>query len=46
MLHVFDMPASIGSRAEQALRARLAQEWTTANTAELEELLAKIKALG
>ena len=39
MLHVFDMTASIGTRAEQALRKQLAKDWTDKNRAELEKLV-------
>ncbi len=42
MLHVFDMAASIGTRAEQALRERLAQDWTGENRDELGKLVSKI----
>lgn len=42
MLHVFDMVASIGSRAEQALREKLATEWNGNNIDELERIVANI----
>ncbi|MCC6907132.1 MAG: AAA family ATPase [Phycisphaerales bacterium] len=42
MLHVFGMQASIGSRAEQALRAYLGQKWDAQNRNELERLLLAI----
>ena len=42
MTHVFDMPASIGSRAEQALRAAIEHQWTDGDVEELENLLANI----
>ncbi len=42
MTHVFDMPASIGSRAEQALRAYMGREWNREDVEELDKLLANI----
>ncbi|MCA9065334.1 MAG: AAA family ATPase [Planctomycetaceae bacterium] len=42
MTHVFDMPASIGSRAEQALRAYMERAWTKDDVEELEKFLMNI----
>jgi ABC-type cobalamin/Fe3+-siderophores transport system ATPase subunit len=42
MTHVFDMPNSIGSRAEQILKAYMGKGWKRTDIEELETLLANI----
>ena len=42
MTHVFDMPNSIGSRAEQILKAYMGKGWKQSDIKELETLLANI----